>query len=174
MSIKDVRERSHWHLINISTVYGDDDDLMSPRELTIYLDLKAHDLQKWRDIGVGPTYLTLPNERVKYRRADVRLWLHQLLEEQDARTMARRIKLGRKNAYAQPMTKKQVFRSQRMKDPCAPKRPKKVPGATGDALVDWNLSAENVQMETSKTDRQIREMQKYFNELTGYPQPKST
>lgn len=52
----------------------DRDGLISPHELSDYLNVPLGTLRQWRYLGVGPTALRLRGQ-VRYQPAEIRRWL---------------------------------------------------------------------------------------------------
>lgn len=55
-----------------------DGDLLKPQEVSKLLNVAVQTLANWRSLGIGPSFQKLSptrSGRVRYRRADVLLWL---------------------------------------------------------------------------------------------------
>jgi len=51
--------------------------LLTPAEVATYLRVSWRTLQEWRRSGVGPTWIRLGYNRVRYRKAEVEEWLNR-------------------------------------------------------------------------------------------------
>jgi predicted DNA-binding transcriptional regulator AlpA len=59
----------------LATTPGDEDELLSTRQLAAWLDISESWLEIARHRGQGPKYLKYGPKTVRYRRADVVAWL---------------------------------------------------------------------------------------------------
>jgi predicted DNA-binding transcriptional regulator AlpA len=59
----------------LAAIPGDDDDLLSTRQLAAWLDISESWLEIARHRGQGPKFLKYGPKSIRYRRADVVAWL---------------------------------------------------------------------------------------------------
>jgi excisionase family DNA binding protein len=52
------------------------DPLLSQPQAAAYLNVSVRTLQRWRELGVGPGSIKLPNGHRRYRRSELDRWLN--------------------------------------------------------------------------------------------------
>ena len=57
------------------------EDLMTAKQVAIYLGVSIDTLQRMRTIGTGPPYKRLSRRCVRYHRKDVEKWVEEISKE---------------------------------------------------------------------------------------------
>lgn len=58
-----------------SSAVTNPDDLMTEVEVSRYMKFSCSTLQTWRSAGLGPAFLKVARNSIRYRRGDVDAWL---------------------------------------------------------------------------------------------------
>jgi predicted DNA-binding transcriptional regulator AlpA len=59
----------------------DDDLLTVPEVLEILRNVSRRTFYRWRELGIAPACIRLPNGELRISRQDLRIWLEQRREE---------------------------------------------------------------------------------------------